>query len=107
VTTNSANWKPSAPYVGDLLYGQELAMVEVLLYLIDTGVVDKGALEARLALKAIDAERDLNGLDRDGASTALPIRRLVALLRGSVLVDEEGDPIDDSSPEPQSQETSR
>jgi len=106
MTAGSANWKTSAPYVGDLLCGQEIAMVEVLLYLIDTDVVDKDGLVARLALKAIDVERDLNALDRDGASTALPLRRVAASLRHSVLVDEDGNPIVGSSSEPVTEEQS-
>jgi len=76
-----------------LLAGNEIALLEVLFYLIDKGVVDKDELAARLELDANNVERMFNDVPQRGTGMAYPSRRLANLLRNAVLVDEENNPL--------------
>jgi len=79
--------------VGYLLAGNEIALLEVLFYLIDKGVVDKDELAARLELDAGHIERMFNDVPQRGTGMAFPSRRLASALRETVLVDEGNNPV--------------
>jgi len=87
---------PPYPPVQDtasLLAGHEIALLEVLFYLLDKGVIDKHELAARLDLNANNLERLFNTDGKNGTAMVFPARRIAAMLRAAVLVDEENNPI--------------
>jgi len=87
---------PKPPAVQDpnsLLAGNEIALLEVLFYLLDKGVVDKDELAARLELGAKNVERMFNEEGKNGAAMAFSTRRIAYALRAAVPVDEENNPV--------------
>jgi len=87
---------PNPPAVQDtasLLAGNEIALIEVLFYLLDKGVVDKDELAARLETGAKNIERMFNEDGKNGAAMAFATRRIAYALRAAVPVDEGNNPI--------------
>jgi len=84
---------PTGQDTASLLAGNEIALMEVLFYLLDKGVVDKIELAERLELGAKNIERMLNEEGKNGAAMAFTTRRIAYALRSAVLVDDEGNPV--------------
>jgi len=79
--------------VSYLQAGTEIALLEVLFYLLDKGVIDKNELADRLEMDAGNIERLFNDVEHRGTTLAFPSRRLALALRNAVPVDEENNPV--------------
>jgi len=83
---------PATQDTASLLAGNEIALIEVLFYLLNKGVVDKDELAARLEMEAGNIERMFNEDGKNGAAMAYSTRRIAYALRAAVPVDEENNP---------------
>jgi len=79
--------------VASSIVGNDITLLEVLLHLHDTGVVNKDKLAARLESGANSFERQFNELGKNGAAVAFSARQMAYMLRSAVAVDEEGNPV--------------
>ncbi|HCW18800.1 hypothetical protein [Achromobacter sp.] len=89
---NNGHTRTEISTLATLLSGNEIALLEVLLYMHDQGLIKKDDLAARLRTGADHIERTFSEQGQDGRAMAFPSRRLAAGLAAAIRMDDKDDP---------------